>query len=198
MQTYEPEKRIKDEFRVRKRRQIVASVVFATAVLPLMILRHGGSEQIGGISSNILLPLALVILAGVVAFSIRNWRCPACRRYLGRTMNPTFCSKCGAKLSDCAYRPSPTFNRGVVHLCRWQSYRYARPQQQTPLLPQRSSRFDTGGIRFHRFSRGQVLVLCLRRFAVRAGEHEPGLSLYCKTIGQRKRHQLILLWRPLL
>ena len=43
----------------------------------------------------------LYVLAYVgltVLFSLANWRCPACHRFLGRYGNPRFCSKCGAPL----------------------------------------------------------------------------------------------------
>ena len=31
-------------------------------------------------------------------FSFRNWRCPACNGYLGRSMSMNFCPKCGVEL----------------------------------------------------------------------------------------------------
>jgi hypothetical protein len=35
---------------------------------------------------------------GGLAASIINWRCPACKKYMGRSMDPRICRKCGAKL----------------------------------------------------------------------------------------------------
>jgi len=39
-----------------------------------------------------------VLVAAAVIFSFANWRCPACNGYLGRGINPKFCSKCGTEL----------------------------------------------------------------------------------------------------
>jgi hypothetical protein len=35
---------------------------------------------------------------GGLLVSAINWRCPACSKYLGRSMDPKVCKKCGAKL----------------------------------------------------------------------------------------------------
>jgi hypothetical protein len=43
-------------------------------------------------------PLSFVLVAGALIFSLRNWRCPACNRYLGRTFNPRYCQGCGFEL----------------------------------------------------------------------------------------------------
>ena len=40
----------------------------------------------------------VVLVAGALIFSFRNWRCPACNRYLGKQYSPKFCSKCGVVL----------------------------------------------------------------------------------------------------
>jgi len=31
-------------------------------------------------------------------FSLYNWRCPACNKYLGKQRSPKYCSKCGVAL----------------------------------------------------------------------------------------------------
>ena len=42
---------------------------------------------------------SFVVILGVVLFSLKNWRCPACNAYLGKGMAPSFCSKCGIPLN---------------------------------------------------------------------------------------------------
>jgi DNA polymerase II large subunit len=39
------------------------------------------------------------VIISVLAFSFLNWRCPSCNKYLGKAINPKFCSKCGTQLA---------------------------------------------------------------------------------------------------
>lgn len=43
-------------------------------------------------------PAFVVLVISALAFSLWNWRCPACNRYLGKGARPRFCAKCGAPL----------------------------------------------------------------------------------------------------
>jgi hypothetical protein len=84
-------------FKKRRSRQLVLIVplfaVFITA----------GYFSSTGIKALNIGPLTLLcalgaIAAGVVAFSMYNWRCPACKKYLGKGLNPVYCPKCGKQL----------------------------------------------------------------------------------------------------
>jgi predicted RNA-binding Zn-ribbon protein involved in translation (DUF1610 family) len=33
-----------------------------------------------------------------LVFSLRNWRCPACNKYLGKGTLPHYCPNCGVEL----------------------------------------------------------------------------------------------------
>ena len=76
-------------FAARRTRQIVFTVVFIALLAPVAI----ASEKVRG-----LVVLMIVLIAAGVAFSLRNWRCPACNGRLGRCHNPKFCQKCGVQL----------------------------------------------------------------------------------------------------
>jgi hypothetical protein len=81
----------REAYAARRTRQLVFTVVFIVLIVPVAI----ASDRVKG------LPILLFILVfGGLAFSLRNWRCPACNGYLGRTFNPKFCQKCGAQLHD--------------------------------------------------------------------------------------------------
>jgi hypothetical protein len=41
---------------------------------------------------------ALIVMLVVLVFLLYSWRCPACRTYLGRGMNPKVCPMCGVAL----------------------------------------------------------------------------------------------------
>jgi len=79
-------------FAVRRRRQRLLIIPFVLAVIAITVARNRYGFGAPGI---------LVLMAAVVMlFSARNWRCPACNRYLGRGLNPRFCARCGVSLSD--------------------------------------------------------------------------------------------------
>lgn len=87
----------KRRFSAIRRRQ-VALLVPVIAVALLMALSED-QEAVLGIPTTVLGPVALVLVLAAVVFSLYNWRCPACNKYLGRTINPRFCTRCGAELS---------------------------------------------------------------------------------------------------
>src|SRR5262245_60652108 len=86
----------REDYAKRRRRQLVlgaALAVLALAAVPTS--RGGGPEKAPGPEWVV----AFVVFAvGALVFSLQNWRCPACRRYLGRTWNPRFCPHCGVAL----------------------------------------------------------------------------------------------------
>jgi hypothetical protein len=88
----------KEEFARRKRRQwrVAAVVVIAALAMFLALDRFGRVNT--GAPPTALLVLFFVVVIGTMIFSIRNWRCPACDRYLGRNTRINFCPKCGVPL----------------------------------------------------------------------------------------------------
>ncbi len=79
----------RDLYASRRKRQIILSLALVAVLLPIAF----ASERVSW------LPFLMiaVIVPGIV-FSFRNWRCPGCNGYLGRTFNPKFCQKCGIQL----------------------------------------------------------------------------------------------------
>jgi hypothetical protein len=84
-------------FRKRKGRQLIVTIPIFAAVF-LMAMTDGSEDAIMGIPGNILFPISIAIIVAGVAFSIFNWRCPACNGYMGKGFNPKFCTKCGEQL----------------------------------------------------------------------------------------------------
>jgi len=94
----EREERVIEEFRRRRTRQFIV-IVPMVAVLFFMTTRgEGESISFAGLPEAVVGAAALAIILAALVFSIYNWRCPACNRYLGKAINPAFCSKCGAQL----------------------------------------------------------------------------------------------------
>lgn len=88
---------LRSEFAKRRRRQLLALIPVAAVVAVFFTANEKtGTSPLGPIA--VVMPLALAVLVGVVIFSFANWRCPACKKYLGRSLNPRFCSDCGVEL----------------------------------------------------------------------------------------------------
>jgi hypothetical protein len=85
---------VKQEFRRRWIRQLVVTLI-ALAALAL----SGAFTRNAGVDSGPIPPYLLVaIVIGLLIFSLVNWRCPACNRYLYRDIYPRHCSGCGTQL----------------------------------------------------------------------------------------------------
>lgn len=88
---------IKEEFRKRRMRQILIIPPIFLVMIPLLMAEKGVRE-IYGLPINYFVYLAIGLIFLALIFSLKNWRCPACNSYLGKEINPRFCSKCGTQL----------------------------------------------------------------------------------------------------
>lgn len=90
----------KEQFTRRRRRQIMITVPVVAIFIGLAAFAddEGNIPILTGIPPEVLVPVVVVLVGMALAFSFRNWRCPACDKYLGKGINPHFCPKCGAPL----------------------------------------------------------------------------------------------------
>ncbi len=88
---------IKEKFAARKRNQIAITIPIIGMILLLVFSE--GKEEVFGVPIVLLAPVIFVGFVGALVFSLKNWRCPGCNKYLGKGMSPKFCAKCGAPLS---------------------------------------------------------------------------------------------------
>jgi hypothetical protein len=89
----------KTAFKQRRLRQILVSLPTVLAIASLLLASDNPSLlQRTGIPPGLLVPGMVGLFVAVAAFSLWNWRCPSCHGYLGKGINPAFCSKCGASL----------------------------------------------------------------------------------------------------
>jgi len=104
--TAEQEMEFKRQFAVRRKRQLILVIPFVLIFIASIAARNGHGLEALGLPAEVYGGAVIVFAIGALLFSLRNWRCPACNRYLGRGINPRFCAKCGVGLSgDAAPRP---------------------------------------------------------------------------------------------
>lgn len=88
----------KSQFVARRRRQLIIAAPLVLIVILLVTANEEAGLVLGSIPILVFAPVALVAIIAGIIFSLINWRCPACNKYLGKTINPAFCSKCGTAL----------------------------------------------------------------------------------------------------
>lgn len=87
------------EFKKRRTRQIMAIGPIVLAFIALLSVENNPTGIFGFAPSTILVG-AFAVIISVLVFSLLNWRCPSCNKYLGKAINPKFCSKCGTQLGE--------------------------------------------------------------------------------------------------
>jgi hypothetical protein len=96
--TPEQESEFKRLFSMRRKRQLLLAVPLIAAIITMLVKSESASPAIFGISQEVYAPAFLVFVVAALIFSFLNWRCPACKGYLGKAISPRFCAKCGAVL----------------------------------------------------------------------------------------------------
>jgi amino acid transporter len=85
------------EFKEKRTPQIMAIGPIILAFIGLLSVENNPTGIFGLPPITVLVGAFAVIIA-VLVFSFLNWRCPSCNKYLGKAINPKFCSKCGVQL----------------------------------------------------------------------------------------------------
>lgn len=88
------------EFKRRRARQISALFPLALVFIALYWLQSHPKEQLFGLSTIAWAAIMGAIIVGFIVFTLSNWRCPSCRSYLGKGINPRFCRQCGTQLQE--------------------------------------------------------------------------------------------------
>ena len=92
---------VQDEFDRLRARQGVLAALFIAAALMLIVLRVIPGQQWPapfGVPRERLLVGLLAVLAVLIPLALLNWRCPRCRRNLGRGLVLRQCPHCGIVL----------------------------------------------------------------------------------------------------
>lgn len=88
---------IKRDFWMRQGRQFIAIAIAIFLVL-LMAVLYKRHDLFGEYSKNTLFTAQLLVIAAFIGFTAFNWRCPSCKKYLGKDINKRACRHCRARL----------------------------------------------------------------------------------------------------
>lgn len=89
--------KIKQDFTVRRTRQIIA--IATAAILVLLVAALYKRPDLFGTYSKDTLALAQVFLIlAFINFTAFNWRCPSCKKHIGNNINQRVCKQCGVRL----------------------------------------------------------------------------------------------------
>jgi len=77
----------------------LVSVPLIATIILLVVSGESPDQMILGMPVTVWGPAFSVLILGGMGFSLYNWRCPACHKYLGKSISPKFCAKCGTALS---------------------------------------------------------------------------------------------------
>lgn len=89
--------KVRQEFKLRQNRQIVAIAV-AMFLMLLAAVLYKRPDFLGAFSGRTLFWLQAISISAFLGFTAYNWRCPSCGKHLGRNIHRQRCGKCGARL----------------------------------------------------------------------------------------------------
>jgi Na+-driven multidrug efflux pump len=98
--TEEQKREFRARFRSRRKKQLMVAVPLIIVAIGFAVLPMSGSVLISGVSPDVIGAGMVAFVVGALIFSARNWRCPACNAYLGRSISQRFCQKCGVQLDS--------------------------------------------------------------------------------------------------
>ena len=86
-----------EEFSRRKKRQLIVTILVVPVAIFLVALKHSLTDpDMASWGPKV----GFGVIIALVLFSFKNWRCPSCNRYLGKSGIPKYCPKCAAQLSE--------------------------------------------------------------------------------------------------
>ncbi len=87
------------EFGRRRKRQLTVTLPVMVVVVLASLDLEGEAHYFHFLSLEMLTGLTILLVLGILLFSLKNWRCPACNKYLGKGWNPRYCPHCGIQLT---------------------------------------------------------------------------------------------------
>jgi hypothetical protein len=93
-------KKHEEIIRIYKKKRILnflsTLIIFSVAFFAVWFTNNRASIPDENMRTAMVVAICILSLGGL-AFSFFNWRCPACGKHLGRSVDPQACIKCGYK-----------------------------------------------------------------------------------------------------
>lgn len=84
--------------KVFARKKMFQYLSYGLAMAVIVVVAVSKSNQ--AVDTSLYAWVLVGIALAAMIFSLFNWRCPACKKYLGRKMGIKECPNCQAKLQD--------------------------------------------------------------------------------------------------
>jgi len=88
---------IKQDFRLRQNLQYLA-ISLTLLFLLFLVLLYKRPDLFGEFSKSSIFSAQVLLIAAFIVFSVFNWRCPSCNKYIGNDINRRICKNCGTRL----------------------------------------------------------------------------------------------------
>jgi hypothetical protein len=89
---------IKADFARRKRKQLIVVAPLLLLIVGFVLFEDRIKSSASDVPQFVLIGVLSIVAIGILVFSFRNWRCPACNGYLGKSASLNHCPKCGVAL----------------------------------------------------------------------------------------------------
>jgi len=89
---------IKQAWAVRRRKQWVMAAACTPVIAAAISYQRGLTNTFFGLSPTVGAAVFVAMVVGAGAFSLRNWRCPGCSKYVGSDFSPRHCPHCMVQL----------------------------------------------------------------------------------------------------
>ena len=91
---------ISKDFKRRKRNQWIVAILMIPVFIVLIYPQVTGKTEVFGMDPDTITTWSLIPIILALVYSIYNWRCPSCKKYLGRRINHSSCPRCGISFED--------------------------------------------------------------------------------------------------
>ena len=96
MKQKKDEQDVMESFKLRQSRQFLA-IALTLLLLILLTLIYKRPDLFGEFSKTVIFGAQIIFIAAFAGYSVLNWRCPSCNKYLGSNIYRRICKKCGAR-----------------------------------------------------------------------------------------------------
>lgn len=92
--------KIYQAYRRKRKNQIIVAILFIPIFFILLYPELTHKDTLFGLDMDTITSYLLIPIVVAVAYSFYNWRCPVCKKYLGRRINHKSCPRCDEPFTE--------------------------------------------------------------------------------------------------